>query len=609
MNPSDNRLVASDKLRLGMRLFLWVGIYLTVVHTWIAFNGWPIACAVSVSFLPVALVAARWFYRRHRFPPEPMEAVSHWELLVAFLVLAIGVASGLVLLMTVGWLSLGVLWLRPRRLVTGWAEWFKLPALFALAMPLSFDVVGGADDWLSWFTGSTTDLASMEPLVRFEIILRVSALVLLLGVPGRAGWIALAGLGILLLLRGVVLRNNLIVPGNVLDWVAVPAAAAVMALALRAGASRASSAPGESWTQHVSKRTLAPWLGALVVVSQQASLLESWRTGDFPWQDWAGILLLLGILRWQRGRTSFCAPHIYSKVLLAASLFTLLVAEWTDINALRHFALGLLLVSASSWRRGWSWPILACGLFVWAFSLPVASAVIALAGYQGTSVAVLRALAQSISLMALVWCCVRYAQTTLTKVFHDDGWQPVKRYAISLFLLLTLFQAAGAFWPVPGEGIGTLSHSSRLLAARSVPFSLGKMHAQSLSLASGQFLFIGHPSSEPVQLQSHRLAFKLTGWTVTRHRFVPHANGQAVELQMSRGTETAVALCWYQNGKRTFTHLLRARHVLWSGWNLNRRELRLMVLFAANPPHPGAVAQTAKSHGWFLNLPGGGKAP
>jgi hypothetical protein len=108
------------------------------------------------------------------------------------------------------------------------------------------------------------------------------------------------------------------------------------------------------------------------------------------------------------------------------------------------------------------------------------------------------------------------------------------------------------------------------------------------------------PPDVPVRLYAPELLFTSAGWEIRSRRLVPHANGQVVELVLGNHQRTAYALYWFQNSDRAFVHYLRARHILWSGWNLARRDLQLVVEFSEQVSRPGDLVKLAEADGWFV---------
>ncbi|MBI3877035.1 MAG: hypothetical protein HY300_13950 [Verrucomicrobia bacterium] len=295
-----------------------------------------------------------------------------------------------------------------------------------------------------------------------------------------------------------------------------------------------------------------------------------------------------------------------SRVALAAALFVLLAAEWTDLNPLRHFSLGLLVVAAASWGRAWSWAVMITALVAWTATLPVTVLLLKRASLPEATVDTLRIVALITALAALVCSAMQPRQTSRPKIYHDDGWQPVKRFAFTLLCLLLGFQTISAFWPeaepeLPsnaGKSDPSLfPAASRLLA--SVP---GVLSWSVEPMKPPVELTVSRPADAPIQLNAPELIFCNAGWRITERRLIPHGNGQAVALTLARGKEAAGAVFWFQNDDRAFVHYLRARQILWSGWNLNRRDLREVLLFSEGAAGPEPLIRLAETREWFRDL-------
>jgi hypothetical protein len=132
--------------------------------------------------------------------------------------------------------------------------------------------------------------------------------------------------------------------------------------------------------------------------------------------------------------------------------------------------------------------------------------------------------------------------------------------------------------------------SFRAARARRVSFNLNNRMAD---------LFIAQPFAEPVNLQSPELTLKRAGWRVLRRKLTGQPRGQVVELALERNGQAGSALCWFQWGDQAFAHYLRARNILWSGWNLNRRDLFVVILVGDNVAQPDDLLQFAATQNWF----------
>jgi len=201
------------------------------------------------------------------------------------------------------------------------------------------------------------------------------------------------------------------------------------------------------------------------------------------------------------------------------------------------------------------------------------------------------------------------------KSLTDTDWQPVKRFAFIMLCLLVGFQAISAFWP-EAQAFETARVTERKMsshpAGNDSPLSREPMaFVQRWPLrwagCTGE-LVVGWPDGEPVRLHAPELSLAVDGWRVAHRRLVPHSNGQAVSLTLTRGKQIRSAVYWFQSSDRAFTDYLRARHILWSGWNLNRRDVRLVIAWS-DEAQPDGLVQYAESQEWFRRLVAGNPAP
>ncbi|MBI3877036.1 MAG: hypothetical protein HY300_13955 [Verrucomicrobia bacterium] len=266
--------------RFALLFGLWLAAYAAIVLAWAANNDWPVELWTPLAFVPISLIAAKKLSLRNGFQLAPHDRLSHWELLIAFLLLAVGIAGGLMLLLAVGWLNLGIVCLRPKRLPGDCGEWLKLPLLFACCLPVWTDLSGSRQDWLVYFGVSSS--AGPAAMVTFQIASRVALVLLAWWTRGAAFWICLVALPVLVAgLRFVAAPFQFALNDLALDF-AVWLVAALLLSGLGLALNRVLDARPNfraSW-QRATSRALArppePWLAALLILLQQSSLVETW---------------------------------------------------------------------------------------------------------------------------------------------------------------------------------------------------------------------------------------------------------------------------------------------------------------------------------------------
>ncbi|MHB8523552.1 MAG: exosortase-associated EpsI family protein [Limisphaerales bacterium] len=623
MNPAHNAVNDPKKSLFFLRLVLWLVGYVVLVVTWGVYNDWPPELSICLLFFPIHLVLAWWLYRRHGFTLETQAHVSEWDSLMAFLILAMGLASGLVLLLAVGWVGVGAVYLRPARQQIAWDEWFKLPVLFLFNFPLALDLAGSRHDWLQWMNfglpgpmWATNDAANLLPL---QMVLRLSVYALALWLPGVAFWICLPLVPLVLMASTRAARQLGQHTHESPQWSA--GCAVAMSLLALAGMVLLVRRWWESHPQVTARwmgvsdwariRSRAPWLVALAIVLQQSSLTEGWMAGrslDFNAQGAGLLVLALAAIRW---RSSSGAIHLNTRILLGLSLFVLLAAEWTDFEPLRHLSLGVLLISLCSWRRAWPWRVSAAALVTWTTTIPGTATFLVQAGLSGPTVRMLRLILFFLGLLGVIVSAWRLPEPARLDAFDDSGWQPVKRFAFILLCLLLGFQLASGFLLAPGIqsepeifltpqcNAATRARVSTILADSSRARKIRiRWQRQNLDL------LVVRPTRIPVRVISPETILSSAGWRIVHRRFVPQPRGQVVELQLARLGQTGCALYWFENGDRAFADYLRARRILWSGWNLTRRDLRLILLHAPTESDPKKLVLFAKSQNWFRDPAG-----
>ncbi|MBI4325092.1 MAG: hypothetical protein HY674_07485 [Chloroflexi bacterium] len=612
--PNTRSVNASGRARFFLRLALWLLGFSVVVLAWGGYNSWPVELAISLSFFPLKLVLAWWLYRRNGFGFGTKPDVSQWELLIGFLLLAIGLASGMILLMTVAWVSIGVVLLRPVRRDLAWDEWFKLPLIFLLALPVWLDVAGSRYDWVGRFPGIEIAPDGVEKivLVRFQVLAEITVLLLAFFLRQATFWLSLPLAAAAFYLSGRLSQHFVlsISPGWMPALVWLTAGFLWMALACLALRGRLGRPPWTAlWTdltQWATSRTQSTWLVSLVILLQQSALVDRWLAGVEPRFDFLGAGLLLALLwrmRWRRETGVVC---LRSRLLLAAALFMLLGGEWTDLNPLRQSSLGLLVVSLFCWRQSWSWELIGAALFAWMTLIPAFALLLLQVGLPDPAAPLVRIALLGLGLVGVMAAGRQPAGPGAISSYADFAWQPVKRFAFILLVLLLGFQTVSALWPEPRQAnplVLGVNSSWRL------PPNPARLYERQGWIDARQWswqwqrhpmtLIVAHPVAQPIRISAPERVFQGQGWRVLRRRLVPHPRGQAVEVELRRGQESSAALYWFDQGDRAFANYQRARRILWSGWNLTRRELRLVVLQARTSAGSSHLTSLAQSQDWF----------
>ncbi len=534
-------------------------------------------------------------------------------MLVSLLVLATGIASGLVMLISLGWLSIGIVAMRPARPDPAWHEWFKLPVLFFFCMPVWMDLAGSRHDWLQWLGGRSAaapdDASGILALMQLQLVARACLVVLLLSVPGALFWFLIPTIPIALFFGircAELVRFGTVWLGQIAGSIIAPVV--VWLLGVLFGRIRLDiPSLRRAWAVLAARafgRFPAPWLAGIVIILQQTSLAEGWLASINPHFNLPGGVILLVALLWIRRSDTPGGLHLNSRLGLSAALFVLLAAEWTDLNPLRHMALGILVICAALWGCAWSWPTYLFALGAWLALLPATQVLLVRAGSSpGLSVAAAWLLF-TICLGALAGVTLIRRPEVMVRYYPDSAWQPVKRFSFILTALLVGFQIMSAFWPPSdrpesGRFLGISTTISRWPLAGALADG-ERVRRWTMAWQNHRVdLAVMVPPDLPVRLYAPELLFTSAGWKIGARRLVPHANGQMVELYLENQGRSGCALYWFQNTDRAFVHYLRARHVLWSGWNLARRDLRLVVAFSDQIAMPEQLQELAEADGWF----------
>lgn len=591
----------------GGVFLVWLGLYLALVLAWGQRNSWPDELLVCLLFLPLQAAVAVALHVGNGFGRDGRDDPSHRELAIAYLLLATGIASGLLLMMTVGLLAVGVAWLRPRRRPVDWYEWLKLPVLFSLALPFWLDFSGSRQQWLAHFDDPAVNPVYRLPLelgiTRLQVALRLAVLAAALLLPGRRFWWALP-----LLVPAVVAGNELAARfaagAAAAAWLAMAGAGLAVAALVRrldGGTPRPGDGHLLYWMEH---RAYPPWIAALAVAVQQAVPAEGPSVQPRFGLALLGTAALVVLLYRLRRRTPAGPIHSRSSAMVMGGLALLLSAEFTGVDLFRYAALGATVIGLMSWHRLWAKRVFLAAAATWLALLPPAVFGFT-AATEPTTLFLLRAVVAVTALVLLARAGPRTDWASAEEGYANETWQPLQRFALICLLLLLMFQNAAAFWPEPEENRFELAlrgaSAAELLTAQSEAEAAPAI--EHLSLLAGYRRFtvsISRPSRNPSQLEAPELALRRRGWHIDRREVTPHPHGIAVALTLERGGQPARAVYWFENGGRAFVNYLQARRILWSSWNLSDRNLRLVIMVSGGQEPPEEFFAFARQQDWFV---------
>lgn len=603
-----------ERTAFWLHAVAWFLFYLTVVIAWGQRNSWPSALLLCVLSLPMTTLVASTIFKVREFTFAIEPARSQQEQLIAALILAVGLASGQLLLMALGLLCLGVAWMRPAQPGVDWAEWFKIPVIYLTALPFWLDFEGSRIPLAGLFDDPVANPVFNLPLAisttQAHVLGYCSVLAMALFLHGRAFWIALPILPLFLV---VICWLPRLLPEWV-EWPSLVRAAAPWLLAglLLAAISRVARRledasrtvfSGQTLKRWFEDRRYPPWLALLVISIMQALPLETVRFDQQELISLAGLVLVMGLLLGLRSRTPRGPIHSRSVAMVAGGLALTLLAEFATTDQLRHVSLALALIGLLSWHCFWPLRIFAVASLACIFLL-VAPEQSASSPLPQGSLLALRTVGAFGFLIALAWLVQRPLPLPGSKGYAEHGWVPPKRFALILLGLMMLFQTAAAFWPDHEMG---LPDQPPIANADSEPVDL---------LASGQTgwlrvpspkgpvqITIATPRKNPYLLESPERTLRRHGWVVLERVRAAHPQGEATILKLERDGVRATAMWWFELGDRAFANHLYARRVLWSGWHLADRRLRLVRLESTAIHEPSELMAIARREGWFQKSP------
>jgi hypothetical protein len=593
-------------------------LYLAMVVAWGERNAWPDELLVCVLALPITATVAWHLFQTEQFGISTDTLSGQQEQLIAALVIALGLASGQLVLMSGGLCCLGVGWLRPNRPDVDWAEWLKIPLLFLGCLPF----------WLDFDAGRAALAPLLEdpianPVYRLPLALATTQAQLLayfgltalsLALRGRTFWIALPLLPAFIALITLApralplwaqLHPNLRLA---LPWILGAAVVGLIGqgiVPLAPGSLRI--APGGTLRRWFAERRHPPWIAVLVIAVTQAVPLHSTTLASAGKGSLAGMALLIGLLVLLRSRTSRGPIHSRSTAMVAGALALTLLGEFTGSELARRVALGLVVIGLLSWHCFWSLRIFAAAALA-TLALLGLPAECPLAAIPTPILATARIAAATVALASLAFFTVRPLPLPGAAGYVESGWVPPKRFALILLGLILLFQLASAFWPehemqVPGVSLDSRPSRTGPDAADSTGPRVATLTPASAVTRPGALegidLRITHPRRIPYLVESPYRSLERHGWQIGPIRHFPHPLGESAGLTASRGPHRVAFLWWFEQGGSAFANHRYARRVLWSSWYLANRDLRLVTLQSTVRSDPAQLVDHARRNDWF----------
>jgi len=609
----------SGPARFWLHALTWLLFYVTVVVAWGERNLWPDDLLICVGLLPLNALIIYTLYEVYGFGTFIDPIRGQQEQLIACLVLAVGIASGQLLLMNLGLVALAIAWLRPAKPGVDWMEWLKVPLVLFTTLPFWLDFQGNRSELFKLFEDPIGNPVYKLPFALVTTQTRLlgycGLLSLIMLLHGRVFWIAVPILPAFLaavasLPKWFPAWNDLSqVYRQLAPWILgalILGSLSWIANALDAACRRLVS--GEILRRWFEERRYPPWLAVLVVAVAQAFPVKSIGSDDSVVWAAVGVALMVPILVVLRIRSGRGPVHSRSAAMVAGGLLLILLAEFSTSDNLRRLAMGFVLIGLISWHCFWRLRVFitAAAFSVVALALPdnLASTLL-----SKDVVIALRVVVASILLLALLVFSVPAQPARGEFGYPEDAWIPSKRFALILLGLMMLFQNAGAFWP---------THDLRWIAdweernqvtpipkpppapASTVDASDDPISFPALGTSGIIQVSIAHPMRMPYFIESFERTLQKNGWTVLDRRQIPVPGGEAAAVKVvAPNGQTATALWWFDQGDRCFSNHLYARRVLWSTWHLADRDLRQIRIESYSVTDPQALVDFAAARNWF----------
>jgi hypothetical protein len=596
--------------RFWLHAFTWLLLYLMVVVAWGQRNSWPDDLILCVLAAPVNAVVIFTLYAAYKFGNRVDSHRAQQEQLIAALVLAVGVASGQLLLMNLGLAAMAIAWLRPARPDVDWTEWLKIPLVLFTALPFWLDLHGSRSPLAHLLEDPAGNPMLQLPLAltttQNRLLAYCALLSLVLLLHGRVFWIALPLLPLFLFaiatLPQWVPSWSQLAPAHrqLAPWLlGIFLFAGLSWFAVRVDTVCRRLVSGELLRRWFNERRYPPWLAVLVVAAAQIVPVRSLSFQTPHWIAGAGLLLtglILVVLRFRSNRGTI---HSRSVALVAGALLLNLIAEFTTSDSLRRLAVAFVVVGLISWHRFWQLRIFLAAGFIAILLLAVPDDTApAVSAYRWGFAAAL--------LILLAWFSTHPQPTSGEPGYPEEAWVPSKRFAFILLGLMMLFQIAAAFWP--DHQMAPPTHGSRL--ATSDDGALGPRMTTTGQAATYQMvdraglvqISLSFPQKNPYLIESPERTLERNGWQIVQRLTVPHPRGEAGALKIVRDGQYAAALWWFEQGQSCFSNHLYARRVLWSSWHLADRQLRQLRIESLALTDPKDLAAFAASRNWFSNL-------
>lgn len=618
---------------IQIRLVKWMLLGGFLVLLWGQSNSWPQELVFSAVLLPLALLFSQRHYLEHHFALSVPDEIPVWDFLIANLLLTVGIASGKLLLISIGWVAVGIIFLKPTRMTLNWAEWFKIPLLWFCLLPFWLDFKNNSTNIIEFLV--TNPLAkefnagiTSWDYARFHFGILTSIIVMAATLKGGLFWknlfvipaVALVYSWIETLVPEIQIRPSGF--QSFLSWSLIPGTIFLWSLGVRQIIKwlnlQESEGNGES---HFKTRFNAfpLWLSVAVIAMQQYNLVrDNYFIENTQRINHVALVIWMGAILWLRYNTEKTNVDTRTRVILALGLAMLVTGEWTDINFLRHISLGMAMMAMCSWNRVWPNGLILTLLFTWLMIIPAGqtATMIAITGGFGREIVLALAILGNLFVISIF----RMRKNRDLRILNagDYEWLPSMRFSFLVMILLMSFQMMSSFSNSSQLQVKLISFKkgdefreslvpSRLIGLPGLNdieiFRLGESEA-SMDLMKGVTLIHGDPVPQPLGLPSPLLLLKNMGWHPSnQHLIHQHPLGSAMMVDIQSLSQSSpsngVALFWWISGTKAFHSHKKAQNILWSSWYYSDRDLSLVML-----THEGgskdAILQIARNNDWFI---------
>lgn len=617
--PSRQRILELIQFRLSK----WIAMGIVLYVLWGKTNGWPRELTFTALLLPLALLFSQRHYLEHHFARSIPSDIPVWDFMVSCLLLTTGVASGKLTLISIGWVAMGIVFLKPTRVDLNWAEWFKIPVLWIFLFPIWLDFRNSSLNITTFMLGNPLanpiDRSDLSwAYTRFHFGILTSIIVLAGGLRGSLFWkslpvIPLVSFGYSWLQNRIPAIHIGFGPiQSFLSWLLVPGTVLVLVYFINRYSQKIGLLRIGPTTEFIRRNRFSAfslWLSFAVIAMQQYNLIKDnyFIEGTLPLNH-AAVAIWLSCLLWLRYKTTESNVDSRTRILLALALVFLITGEWTDINFLRHISLGMGVVTMISWKRVWPTGLILSILVTWTMIIPAGQSVTTEAINYGFGNPIILTLTILGNLIVLSIFSLKKNDDLRILNSGDYEWLPSMRFSFLVLILLVSFQLLSSFTisnlpPSPNFDPVVLKDVAPMESPDVKLPGLEGVQFLAISPQSGSkaMLMVGEPIRSPSELPSPLLLLDLLGWD-THHQRLNTINSygtvMTVEMTSRETGKRAIAAFWWESNNRIFCSQEKAQRILWSSWYYAERNLALYILIKENANNDHIIEVGKKLNQW-----------